>query len=158
MQDKYGINRSSQCAWPWLCPAQQPHCPSEWRPRSSGRGIGGNEAPLFLPWGDVPVRGGTAGPLGHRHLKFLWPQEQSGNLPLATLFVWWIWIGTNRRGSQGRNTVSRDIVEVVAICNGMKQSDPTYAPMIKGNERAMVAVPAVIYDLILLVTLLWSRI
>ena len=67
-------------------------------------------------------------------------------------------IGTNRRGSQGRNTVNRDIVEVVAICNGMKQSDPTYAPMIKGNERAMVAVPAVIYDLILLVKLVWSRI
>ena len=28
-------------------------------------------APLFLPGGDVPVRGETAGPLGHRHLKLI---------------------------------------------------------------------------------------
>ena len=45
-----------------------------------------------------------------------------------------LFIGTNRRGSQGRNTVSRDIVQVVTSRNGMKQSDPTDTPMAKAQE------------------------
>ena len=54
-----------------IVPNTEPGCPSAWQLRSSGRAIEENVALLFLPWGSVPVRGGTAGPPYHRLLQFL---------------------------------------------------------------------------------------